>query len=141
MNLNKWFKIIAFSLLVIIMEANNISSILRFNIDLAEYSSSLEPMGKGKFYVHFSVAANKVADAIGVTEIIVQQKVDSTWIDIDGFSSEMSSCLLAYKVDSHKESLMVYRLLGAEYRAIVKFVAIAGNKSVTKTLTTSSIIA
>jgi hypothetical protein len=121
------------------MEANNISSI--FNIDLAEYSSSLEPMGKGKFYVHFSVAANKVADVIGVTEIIVQQKVDSRWIDIDGFSSEMSSCLLANDTISHKESIIVYRLVGAEYRAEVKFVAIAGNSLVTKTLTTSSIIA
>jgi hypothetical protein len=134
-------KVTMIAILIAVMTSPAFAGILRSSISIRSYIATVAATGNGKFDIDFYVAANISADSIGATEITVQRKVGSTWTNIQTFNSNTTSSLLTNNALSYAETITVYGTSGAEYRAIVKFIASAGSASDTKTITTSSIVA
>lgn len=101
---------------------------------LNKYGGSITPQGDGEIKISFTVAAVKKLDKLGASEIVVEEKVGNSWVEVETYTSidypELSTTN-AYLYSNH---VFYQGVAGTEYRAEI---TIFGNTDY-RTFTTTS---
>jgi hypothetical protein len=84
--------------------------------------------------VSYNVTATNICDDIGVSQVIIQKKINGIWNNVATFPQDY-----AHNCTAMSGERTYYGTAGGEYRAIITFYARRGSVSDSKTSTTASI--
>lgn len=107
---------------------------------LSSYSASLATEEEGIISISFLVFATSVADKVGASKIVIQQKSSSSWSNVQTYDSDNMNDLLGYNC-LFKDGKVTYSgVSGYQYRAIVTIYAEIGSGSDSRIVTTNTVI-
>lgn len=107
---------------------------------LSSYTAYLTPLGNGEMDIHFKVFAVGLADQVGVTKIVVEQKIGGDWYPVRTYDSSNTTGLVGYNAFNHMGYITYTGSVLGEYRAQVTVYAKKGTGSDSRIITTSSVI-
>jgi hypothetical protein len=117
------------------------AGVLRASPCLSSYDAWATASGGGNVQIDFDVNAVSLADKVGVSQIVVQKKVGSSWTNVHTYSSATTISLLASNLISHCGDVTYAGTSGQQYRAVVTVYAKIGSISDSKTVTTNTVTA
>lgn len=100
--------------------------------------SATQGKNKGEIKINFNVNANRPADEVGISSIVIY-KSDSSYVTT--ITGSKDNGLLVSGTDFHSSSYTYKGISGTTYYAIVTCTATIGSKSDTRTLTTNDVTA
>lgn len=101
---------------------------------LNRYSGSVSAQGNGIIKISFSVAGMQKLAELGASEIVVQKKVGSSWIEVETYTKDDYPELSTTNAAMYSNYVLYEGVAGTEYRAEI---TIFGNTDY-RTFTTTS---
>lgn len=102
---------------------------------LSRFSGSITARGGGVLKISYIVIGTKTLDELGISEIVVEKKIGSSWIEADTFTESDYPEFAATDSSSLEDYILYDGVAGIEYRAKITGY---GNTDY-RTITTSSV--
>lgn len=108
---------------------------------LAYYAVYAVAKSDGEILIEWDVQATERMDLVGVSCIIVQEKVGSKWMGVATYWGSVSNGMLNDDVSIHVSNISYYGTQGKEYRALATVYAENSTGDDSRTIITNSVIA